>query len=178
MQYRLLGRTGVEVSPLCLGAMIFGPWGNEDEADSVRIIHRALDAGINLIDTADVYSAGVSEEIVGKALKDRRDEIVAPGVTVNPVDNSYGDFALRADRRRRLHDRARRPEDPKTRRPEDPKTRRPRSPEPDRFRPRVTTPNASHHSGAIAATREAPPGVSPRTGLLSAVQRQALRQAE
>ena len=76
MQYRPLGRTGVQVSPLCLGAMMFGPWGNEDEADSVRIIHRALDAGINFVDTADVYSGGVSEEIVGKALKDRRDDVV------------------------------------------------------------------------------------------------------
>ncbi|RAG85228.1 aldo/keto reductase [Streptacidiphilus pinicola] len=76
MQYRPLGRTGVQVSPLCLGAMMFGPWGNEDEADSVRIIHRALDAGINFVDTADVYSGGVSEEIVGKALKGRRDDVV------------------------------------------------------------------------------------------------------
>ncbi|MEU9211293.1 aldo/keto reductase [Streptomyces sp. NPDC048415] len=75
MQYRPLGRTGVQVSPLCLGAMMFGPWGNEDEADSIRIIHRALDAGINFIDTADVYSAGVSEEIVGKALKGRREHV-------------------------------------------------------------------------------------------------------
>ncbi|MEU6539431.1 aldo/keto reductase [Streptomyces sp. NPDC047000] len=75
MQYRPLGRTGVQVSPLCLGAMMFGPWGNEDEADSVRIIHRALDAGINFVDTADVYSAGVSEEIVGKALKGRREDV-------------------------------------------------------------------------------------------------------
>ena len=76
MYYRPLGRTGVQVSPLCLGAMMFGPWGNEDEADSVRIIHRALDAGINFVDTADVYSGGVSEEIVGKALKDRREDVV------------------------------------------------------------------------------------------------------
>ncbi|MBF9067260.1 aldo/keto reductase [Streptacidiphilus fuscans] len=76
MQYRPLGRTGVQVSPLCLGAMMFGPWGNEDEADSVRIIHRALDAGINFVDTADVYSGGVSEEIVSKALKGRRDDVV------------------------------------------------------------------------------------------------------
>ncbi|MCA1223062.1 aldo/keto reductase [Streptomyces sp. 8L] len=75
MRYRPLGRTGVQVSPLCLGAMMFGPWGNEDEADSVRIIHRALDAGINIIDTADVYSAGVSEEIIGKALDGRRDDV-------------------------------------------------------------------------------------------------------
>ncbi|MFF2139817.1 aldo/keto reductase [Streptomyces sp. NPDC058193] len=75
MQYRPLGRTGVHVSPLCLGAMMFGPWGNEDEADSVRIIHRALDAGINFVDTADVYSGGVSEEIVGKAIEARREDV-------------------------------------------------------------------------------------------------------
>jgi aryl-alcohol dehydrogenase-like predicted oxidoreductase len=68
MDYRTLGRTGVKVSPLCLGAMMFGGWGNPDHDDSARIIHRALDAGINFIDTADVYSAGESEEIVGKAL--------------------------------------------------------------------------------------------------------------
>ena len=76
MQYRPLGRTGVQVSPLCLGAMMFGPWGNDDRADSIRIIHRALDAGVNFVDTADVYSAGVSEEIVGEALRGRRDDVV------------------------------------------------------------------------------------------------------
>ena len=76
MEYRPLGRTGVQVSPLCLGAMMFGAWGNDDHDDAIRIIHRALDAGINFIDTADVYSAGVSEEIVGKALKGRRDDVV------------------------------------------------------------------------------------------------------
>jgi aryl-alcohol dehydrogenase-like predicted oxidoreductase len=75
MEYRPLGRTGVRVSPLCLGAMMFGPWGNDDRADATRIIHRALDAGINFIDTADVYSGGVSEEIVGQALGRRRDEV-------------------------------------------------------------------------------------------------------
>lgn len=68
MDYRTLGHTGVRVSPLCLGAMMFGAWGNTDHDDSVRIIHRAVDAGINFIDTADVYSAGESEVIVGKAL--------------------------------------------------------------------------------------------------------------
>lgn len=67
MDQRLLGRTGVHVRPLCLGAMMFGPWGDNDRADATRIIHRALDAGINLIDTADVYSAGESEEILGEA---------------------------------------------------------------------------------------------------------------
>jgi aryl-alcohol dehydrogenase-like predicted oxidoreductase len=75
MECRPLGRTGVQVSPLCLGAMMFGPWGNDDRADSTRIIHRALHAGINFIDTADVYSGGASEEIVGEALAGRRDEV-------------------------------------------------------------------------------------------------------
>ncbi|WP_448059226.1 aldo/keto reductase [Cellulomonas hominis] len=75
MQHRPLGRTGVQVSPLCLGAMMFGPWGNDDRPDAVRIIHRALDAGITFVDTADVYSGGVSEEIVGEALQGRRDEV-------------------------------------------------------------------------------------------------------
>ena len=76
MEYRPLGRTGVQVSKLCLGTMMFGAWGNADHDDSIRIIHRALDAGINFVDTADVYSAGESEEIVGKALKGRRDDVV------------------------------------------------------------------------------------------------------
>jgi aryl-alcohol dehydrogenase-like predicted oxidoreductase len=77
MEYRTLGRTGVKVSPLCLGAMMFGAWGETDHDESIRIIHRALDAGINFIDTADVYSRGESEEIVGKALAGgRRDNVV------------------------------------------------------------------------------------------------------
>ena len=76
MDNRTLGRTGVRVSPLCLGAMMFGAWGNPDHEDSTRIIHRALDAGINFVDTADVYSSGESEEIVGKALKERRSHVV------------------------------------------------------------------------------------------------------
>jgi aryl-alcohol dehydrogenase-like predicted oxidoreductase len=76
MQMRVLGSTGVRVSDLCLGAMMFGAWGNPDHDESVRIIHRALDAGINFIDTADVYSAGESELIVGKALADGRREHV------------------------------------------------------------------------------------------------------
>jgi len=77
VEYRTLGRTGVKVSPLCLGAMMFGAWGNPDHDDSVRIIHRALDAGINFIDTADVYARGESEEIVRKALAGgRRDNVV------------------------------------------------------------------------------------------------------
>jgi aryl-alcohol dehydrogenase-like predicted oxidoreductase len=77
MEARVLGRTGVKVSPLCLGAMMFGAWGNRDHDESVRIIHRALDAGVNFIDTADVYSQGESEVIVGKALAGgKRDQVV------------------------------------------------------------------------------------------------------
>jgi len=76
VDYRVLGRTGVRVTPLCLGAMMFGAWGNPDHDDCIKIIHRALDAGINFIDTADVYSAGESETIVGKALAGRRDDVV------------------------------------------------------------------------------------------------------
>jgi aryl-alcohol dehydrogenase-like predicted oxidoreductase len=76
MTHRTLGRTGVHVSPLCLGAMMFGAWGNPDHDDSVRIVHSALDAGINFIDTADVYSRGESERIVGKALAGGRRENV------------------------------------------------------------------------------------------------------
>jgi aryl-alcohol dehydrogenase-like predicted oxidoreductase len=77
MEYRRLGRTGVSVSKLCLGAMMFGDWGTKDHDESIRIIHRALDAGINFIDTADFYSAGESEVIVGKALAgSRRDDVV------------------------------------------------------------------------------------------------------
>jgi aryl-alcohol dehydrogenase-like predicted oxidoreductase len=77
MEHRPLGRTGVSVSKLCLGAMMFGAWGNPDHDESIRIIHAALDAGINFIDTADVYAQGESEEIVGKALAGgRRDDVV------------------------------------------------------------------------------------------------------
>jgi aryl-alcohol dehydrogenase-like predicted oxidoreductase len=76
MQMRTLGRTGVKVSPLCLGAMMFGAFGNPDHDDAVRIVHAALDAGINFVDTADVYSNGESEEIVGKALAGRREHVV------------------------------------------------------------------------------------------------------
>jgi aryl-alcohol dehydrogenase-like predicted oxidoreductase len=76
MKYRTLGRTGIKVSPYALGAMMFGAVGNPDHDDSVRIIHKALDAGINFIDTADAYSHGESEEIVGKALSGRRDKVV------------------------------------------------------------------------------------------------------
>src|SRR3954462_2040908 len=77
MEYRSLGRTGMHVSPLCLGAMMFGSWGEPDHDTAIKIIHTALDAGINFVDTADVYSQGESEEIVGKALADgRRDDVI------------------------------------------------------------------------------------------------------
>ncbi|HEV7651281.1 MAG TPA: aldo/keto reductase [Actinophytocola sp.] len=76
MRYRTLGGTGIEVSVQCLGAMMFGTVGNPDHDDCARIIHAALDRGINFVDTADMYSAGESEEIVGKALSGRRAEVV------------------------------------------------------------------------------------------------------
>lgn len=85
MERTTLGRTGIQVSRYCLGAMMFGAWGNRDHDDSIRIIHHALDNGINFIDTADVYSAGESEEIVGKALKGRRDDVVLATKFVAPM---------------------------------------------------------------------------------------------
>src|SRR4051794_4451425 len=104
MEHRNLGRTGMFVSPLCLGAMMFGDWGNKDHDESIRIIHRALDAGLNFIDTADVYSRGESEEIVGKALKGRRDNVVLAtkvhgtmGDDVNQFGNSRRWIAKECD---------------------------------------------------------------------------------
>src|SRR6202453_5193963 len=76
MRMRTLGGTGIKVSSYCLGAMMFGAWGNPDHTESGQIIHAALDAGINFIDTADVYSTGESEEIIGKALGRRRGDVV------------------------------------------------------------------------------------------------------
>jgi aryl-alcohol dehydrogenase-like predicted oxidoreductase len=87
MDHRPLGRTGVQVSKLCLGTMMFGAWGNTDHDDSIRIIRAALDAGINFVDTADVYSAGESEEIVGKAIKGRRDDVVLATKVSVPMDD-------------------------------------------------------------------------------------------
>ena len=85
MQYRTLGKTGVRVSPLVLGAMNFGALGNPDHDESIAMIHEALDAGINLIDTADSYSSGESETIVGKALAGRRDGVVLATKANNPM---------------------------------------------------------------------------------------------
>src|SRR5580693_2010849 len=74
MQYRTLGRTGIQVSPYALGALMFATSMGNGPGESARIIHKALDAGINFIDTADAY--GDSEEVVGRALKGRRDDVV------------------------------------------------------------------------------------------------------
>ena len=98
MDQRLLGRTGVHVTPLCLGAMMFGAWGNTDHEEGIRIIHRALDAGINFIDTADVYSRGESEEIVGKALSGGRRENV---VLATKFHGTMGDDPNQAGNSRR-----------------------------------------------------------------------------
>ncbi|GAB3660111.1 aldo/keto reductase [Nocardioides korecus] len=81
----------MQVSPLCLGAMMFGAWGEPDHDESTRIIHRALDSGINFVDTADVYSRGESEEIVGKALKGRRDDVVLATKFHGPMDVAMGE---------------------------------------------------------------------------------------
>src|SRR3954468_24608790 len=100
MEYRTLGTTGVKVSPLCLGAMMFGAWGEPDHDESIRIIHRALDAGINFIDTADVYSDGESEEIVGKALAGgKRENIVLATKVGFPMGD---DLSQRGASRRRI----------------------------------------------------------------------------
>jgi aryl-alcohol dehydrogenase-like predicted oxidoreductase len=88
MQYRTLGRTGIKVSPYALGALMLGATiGNPDHDDSVRIIHKALDAGINVVDTADAYSQGASEEVVGKALKGRRDGVVVATKCGRPMSD-------------------------------------------------------------------------------------------
>lgn len=91
MDYRGLGATGMKVSPLCLGAMMFGAWGETDHDECVRVIHAALDSGINFIDTADVYSLGESEQIVGKALAGgRRDDVILATKFHAPMDVGFG----------------------------------------------------------------------------------------
>src|SRR3954465_3377341 len=85
MEHHPLGPTGVSASQMCLGAIVFGSWGNPDHGESIRIIHAALHAGINFIDTADVYGAGESEEIVGKSPAGRRDDVVLPTKFHNPM---------------------------------------------------------------------------------------------
>ena len=110
MEYRSLGRTGIQVSPLCLGAMMFGGWGEPDHSTSIATIHAALDAGINFIDTADAYSQGESEIIVGKALAGgRRDDVVLAtkahmqmGVPLEAPPGTKGDPNKRGNSRRWL----------------------------------------------------------------------------
>jgi len=76
MEYRVLGRSGIQVSAFCLGTMMFGRWGNPDADECIAMVDAALDAGVNFVDTADVYDFGTSEEILGRALKGRRDDVV------------------------------------------------------------------------------------------------------
>jgi len=90
MEHRNLGHTGMFVSPLCLGAMMFGAWGEPDHYASTAIIHKALDAGINFVDTADVYSQGESETIVGEALRGRRDGVILATKFHGPMDVAMG----------------------------------------------------------------------------------------
>src|SRR5579862_5100720 len=85
MEYRTLGRTGVTVSSYALGTMMFGAWGNPDVAECTAMVHRALDAGVNLVDTADIYDGGRSEEILGAALVGRRDDVVLATKVGNPM---------------------------------------------------------------------------------------------
>jgi aryl-alcohol dehydrogenase-like predicted oxidoreductase len=93
MERRTLGGTGMSVSSTCLGTMMFGMMGNTDHDESVRMIHAALDAGVNFLDTADVYSMGESEQIVAKALNGRRDDVVLAtkfGMPISPDPNRMG----------------------------------------------------------------------------------------
>jgi aryl-alcohol dehydrogenase-like predicted oxidoreductase len=85
MEYRPLGRTGMKVSTFALGTMVLGAWGNQDHDECQTVVHRALDAGVNLVDTADVYAFGESEEIVGKALAGRRNEVILATKFHNPM---------------------------------------------------------------------------------------------
>ena len=95
MRIRKLGRTGLKVSGLCLGAMTFGnrEWGC-DEATSRKIVDRFLDAGGNFIDTADVYSAGVSEEITGRAIAEKRQQVVLATKVAGPMGPAPNDLGL------------------------------------------------------------------------------------
>ncbi len=94
MEYRNFGRSGLKVSPLCLGAMMFGKWGNTDHADCINIIHAALDAGINFVDTSNNYSEGESETIVGQALRGRRDRVVLATKVWAPMGPGPNDRGL------------------------------------------------------------------------------------
>ncbi len=92
MELRVLGRTGIQVAPLGLGTMVLGAWGNTDHDECSRIVNRALDEGLNFVDTADVYAFGESEEIVGKAIAGRRDEVVLATKFHNGMPGPDGEF--------------------------------------------------------------------------------------
>src|SRR5450755_2914305 len=83
MQYRQLGRSGLKISPICLGTMMFG--GPTDEAASTRIVAKAREAGVNFIDTADAYSNGNSEQVVGRAISNNRQNWVLATKLANPM---------------------------------------------------------------------------------------------
>jgi aryl-alcohol dehydrogenase-like predicted oxidoreductase len=85
MEHRILGRSGLEVSTFCLGTMVLGAWGNPDHDECEAIVRTALDAGINFVDTADMYAFGESEEIVGRALRGRRDDVILATKAYNPM---------------------------------------------------------------------------------------------
>jgi len=102
VRYRTLGRSGIQVSVLGLGTMVLGPWGDDDADGAVRTVHAALDAGINLVDCADIYGAGVSEELVGRAIRRRRDDVVLATKFGNPM----GDDPNRRGASRRWAERA------------------------------------------------------------------------
>ena len=92
MEYLSLGCSGVQVSRICMGTMTFGD--QADEQESIRMVNRALDEGINFFDTADLYTTGVSEEITGRALKDKRDEVIVATKAFNPMGPGPNDRGL------------------------------------------------------------------------------------
>jgi hypothetical protein len=100
IRYEVLGTSGIEVSRLCLGSMMFGRLGNRGHDDCLRIIHRALDAGINFIDTADVHSAGESKEIVGESFRGRRDDIIVAHLEDFSAEGAVRNCACRSPRQR------------------------------------------------------------------------------
>lgn len=103
MEFSTLGNAGVKVSPLCLGTMMFG--GQTNESDSIAIMHKALDRGINFFDTADMYNAGESEVVVGKAIADRRRQVVLATKGRNPMGDGPNDTgATRVHLMRALED--------------------------------------------------------------------------
>ncbi|MEU2127947.1 aldo/keto reductase [Streptomyces sp. NPDC018352] len=102
MQHRILGRTGISVSKFALGTLHLGAWGNSDHDEATRLIRTALDGGINFIDTADQYSGGETEEIIGKALHGRRDEVVLATKGHFPVRMGDDDPNRRGNSRRWL----------------------------------------------------------------------------